>query len=55
MNKPEINLARIIGFAGLLLGGAATLIGRWSDEQQMKQTVAEEVEKALAQREEEES
>lgn len=55
MNKPKIDLIRIVGFAGLILGGAASLIGRWSDEQMMKQTVAEEVEKALAEREEEES
>lgn len=41
-------MVRLVGFAGLLLGGLATLIGNWSQEQQMKETVREEVDKALA-------
>ena len=47
-------MVKLIGFAAMLLGGLATLAISWSQEQTMKQTVREEVDKALAERNEEE-
>lgn len=45
---------KIIGFAGMLLGGAATLIANWSQEKQMDLLIEEKVKEALAQGEESE-
>lgn len=41
-------VVKIIGIGGTLLGLAATLVNNYSNEQNMKKTVAEEVAKALA-------
>lgn len=48
------NLIKIVGFAGMLLGGVATLIANWSQEKQMQEMVKEEVQKALTEGEESE-
>lgn len=50
----KLDLMRGLGFAGLLLGGVATLLTSWVEEQKMKETVREEVNKALTERENEE-
>lgn len=44
---------KIIGFAGMMLGGAATLIANWSQEKQMDLMIEEKVREALAEGEEE--
>lgn len=51
--KKNLDTIKLIGFAGMLLGGVATLIANWASEQQMKETVKEEVALALAERNEE--
>ena len=51
----KLDTIKLIGFAGMLLGGIATLIANYASEQQMKQTVKEEVALALAERNEEEN
>lgn len=55
--KKDFDAIKLIGFAGMLLGGIATLIANYASEQQMKQAVKEEVEAqlALAERNEEET
>lgn len=49
MNKDV--LVKILGVGGTLLGLGATLLTSWSNDQTMKKTVAEEVAKALAEKE----
>lgn len=53
--KNKIDMVKLIGFAGMLLGGAATLISSWAQEKQMEQTIEEKVDEALAKRNAEES
>lgn len=48
MNKDTV--VKLIGFGGMLLGLAATVVNNYSSEQSMKKTVAEEVAKALAEK-----
>lgn len=36
------NLVKILGITTTLIGGVATLIGGWVDEQKMKEEVAEQ-------------
>jgi hypothetical protein len=43
-------VAKIIGVGGTLLGLAATLMGNYTNDQKMKNAVAEEVAKALAEK-----
>ena len=47
-----INL-RLIGVAGMVLGAVATMISNYAQEQEMKRTVEEKVNEALAKRENE--
>ena len=42
------NVVKIIGIVGTVLGLGATLLNNYSNDQNMKKTVAEEVAKALA-------
>lgn len=49
----KFDAVRLIGLGGMLLGGLAALITSYSQEQQMKQLISDEVDKALAEREEE--
>lgn len=42
------NVVKIIGVVGTVLGLGATLLNNYSNDQNMKKTVAEEVAKALA-------
>lgn len=51
----KFDAVKLIGLAGLALGGLATLIGNWAQERQMEQLIDEKVNEALANREEEES
>lgn len=51
----KFDMAKLIGFAGMLLGGAATLISSWSQEKQIERTIEEKVNEALAKRDEEKS
>lgn len=51
----KINGFKIIGAVALLLGGVSTILSEMSREQEMRQTVKEEVDKAFSEREEEES
>lgn len=54
----KIDIVRIIGVVGMVLGGAASLLSGWANEKKMEQTVEKKVNKALAERdkkEEEES
>lgn len=44
-------LLKIIGIGGTILGLGATLLTNYSNDQNMKKTVAEEVAKALAEKE----
>lgn len=48
------NWIKAIGFGGMLLGFAATMIANWTQEKQTEQMVKEEVQKALAEGEESE-
>lgn len=48
------NWIKAIGFGGMLLGFAATMIANWTQEKQMAEMVKEEVQKALAEGEESE-
>ena len=50
--KNKIDMVKIIGLAGMALGGLATLIGHWAQEQAMEKTIEEKVNKALAERNE---
>lgn len=47
------NWIKAIGFGGMLLGFAATLIANWSQEKQMDLMIEEKVREALAEGEEE--
>ena len=47
-----INL-RLIGVTGMVLGAVATMISNYAQEQEMKRTVEEKVNEALAKRENE--
>lgn len=40
MNR--VNLVKILGITTTIIGGVATLIGGWVDEQKMKEEVAEQ-------------
>ena len=51
----KFDAVKLIGLAGLALGGLATLIGNWAQERQMEQLIDEKVNESLANREEEES
>lgn len=51
----KFDAVKLIGIAGMLLGGVATLISSWSQEKQMEQTIEEKVNEALAKRNAEES
>lgn len=50
----KTDMVKIVGFAGMILGGLATLITGWSQQQAMEQTIEEKVNEALAKREESE-
>ena len=50
----KIDAVKIIGLAGMALGGLATLIGNWAQQRTMEQTIEEKIEEALATREENE-
>lgn len=50
----EKNWIKIIGFGGMLLGFAATVIANWTQEKQTEQMIKEEVQKALTEGEESE-
>lgn len=52
MKNNKIDMVKIIGFAGMILGGVATLISSWSQEKQMEKTIEEKVNEALAAKEE---
>lgn len=52
MKKPDI--IRLISLAGMAVAGVASLITNYAQEAQMKQTIKEEVDRALAEREENE-
>lgn len=53
MNK-KIDTIKIIGLAGMALGGLAALIGNWAQEKTMEKTVEEEVRKAISEQNKEE-
>lgn len=44
----KVDTVKLIGMVGLCLGGIATMISNWSQQQAMEQTVEEKVEKAIA-------
>lgn len=44
-------MVRLVGIAGMLLGGVATLVSSWAQEKQMEKTIEEKVDEALAKRE----
>lgn len=46
---------KMIGMAGFLLSGAATLIGSWVQEKQMEETIEEKINEALAAKSDKES
>lgn len=46
--KKKIDMIGIVGFAGLILGGLATLASNWSTERYIDQAVDEKVKEALA-------
>ena len=46
----KIDAVKVLGLLGTGLGLAATLLSNYSAEKEMKKTVAEEVAKALAQK-----
>lgn len=46
---------KMIGMTGILLSGAATLIGGWVQEKQMEETIEEKVNEALAEKSDKES
>lgn len=48
MKKRSIDAVKILGIIGTGLGVVATVLGNYSQEKEMKKTVAEEVAKALA-------
>lgn len=48
MKKSSIDAVKILGLVGTGLGIVATVLGNYSQEKEMKKTVAEEVAKALA-------
>lgn len=47
----KIGAIQIIGLIGLAIGGISTLITNYAQTEEMKETVREEVQKALAERE----
>ena len=47
----KFDIAKLIGLAGMALGGVATMITSYAQEREMKRTIREEVDKALAERE----
>lgn len=47
------NWIKAIGFGGMLLGFAATVIANWTQEKQTEQMIEEKVQEALDAREEE--
>lgn len=47
-------LVKILGMAVTVIGCGVTLVSNWVSEQNMKQEVKEEVERALSEREKEE-
>lgn len=49
----KFDAVKLVGLGGMLLGGLATLISSYAQEQQMKQLISEEVDKALAEKNEE--
>lgn len=53
MNK-RIDAIKIIGLAGMALGGLAALIGNWATEQQMRKTIEEEVQRRISEQNKEE-
>lgn len=53
MNK-RIDAIKIIGLAGMALGGLASLIGSWAQEKTMERTIEEKVQKAIAEQNKEE-
>lgn len=52
--KNKLDMIKLISLAGMLLGGVATLITSWSQQQEMERTVEEKVNEALAARNNEE-
>lgn len=48
------NWVKLIGFGGMILGFAATVIANWSQEKQTDLLIEEKVKEALAEREESE-
>lgn len=50
MMKKKIDTVTMIGFAGMILGGIANMIGNWSQQQNMEKMIAEKVEEALEER-----
>lgn len=46
----KVNVTRLIGTVGTLLGLAATLASEYSNKKDMEETVAKEVAKALAEK-----
>lgn len=50
----KIGAIQIIGLIGLAIGGISTLITNYAQTEEMKETVREEVEKALAERDKDE-
>ena len=44
------NIVKIVGLAAMALGGLATMIGNWAQEQAIDQMIDEKLEKALAER-----
>lgn len=57
MRKEVMTLKKMkmIGMAGFLLSGAATLIGSWVQEKQMEETIEEKVNEALTAKSDKES
>lgn len=46
--KHKIDVTKVLGIGGTILGLAATLVSGYSSKKEMEKTVAEEVAKALA-------
>ena len=46
----KIDIVRIIGVAGMILGGAASLLSGWANEKKMEQAVDKKVQAALAEK-----
>ncbi len=43
-------MVKLIGFGGMVLGFVATQIANWTQERQMEQMIDEKLDKALAER-----